>query len=366
RAERRLKWKIDLVILPLLSTIYFLSQMGRSDLGNAQTAGMGKDLGLSANQYSNAASMFVVGYIIFQLPGTILIRKVGANIQFGLACMGWGLVTACAVTLQNYGGLLATRVLVGCFEAFTQGTVFYLSFWYTHDELATRAAIFYSATALAGSFNGLIAYAVQVTLDGVNHWASWRWIFFVEGIVPIGWAFLVMLMLPKSPETAPAAMFSQKEKVMIIKRSRAAQNTGESKIEMKAIFRLLVDPLFWMLAILNSAQHFCVATISNFLPAILTGFGWSSTKSQLMTVIVYACAFVGILFWSRVSDKTRQRGLFVCINCAIATLGYALLLGLTDSTGRFIATCICAASVYPSVVLIVTWTMVNNPGYTQR
>ncbi len=203
-------------------------------------------------------------------------------------------------------------------------------------------------------------------MDGVDGWASWRWIFFIEGIVPIGWAFLVIGLLPKSPESAPEVYFNEKEKDIIIKRSRAAQNTGESTIKLKPILKLLIDPLFWMLAIINAAQHFCVASISYFLPAILTGFGWSSTKAQLMAVIVYACAFVGILFWSRLSDRFSVRGLFICINCAIATLGYGLLLGLTDPTGRFIGTCICAASIYPIVVLIVTWTMVNNPGYTQR
>ncbi len=50
-------------------------------MANAQTAGMGKELHLSAQEYSNLASMFLVGYIIFQLPGTLLVRKVGAPLQ---------------------------------------------------------------------------------------------------------------------------------------------------------------------------------------------------------------------------------------------------------------------------------------------
>lgn len=278
----------------------------------------------------------------------------------------WGLATTLIVTVQSYGGLMATRVIVGCVEAFVQGTIFYLSFWYTHRELATRGAIFYSTVALAGSFNGLLGYLVQLNMEGVNGWPAWRWIFLIEGIVPIGWAFVVMLLLPRTPESAPKAFFNEEERKLLIKRSRAARNTGESKIKPKLILKLLVDPLFWMLAVVDMGQHFCVSSLSNFLPDILRGFGWSSVTSQLMTVVVYACAFVGLIFWARISDKLNRRGLIICINSAIAAVGYAILLALDQPTPRFIATCICSFSVYPNIVLLLAWAAVNNPGYTYR
>ena len=44
---------------------------------------MDKELELSAQDYSNAATAFLVGYIIFQLPGTLLLKKIGAPLQFG-------------------------------------------------------------------------------------------------------------------------------------------------------------------------------------------------------------------------------------------------------------------------------------------
>lgn len=50
---------------------------GRSDLANAKVAGMDKDLRLTAQMYSNVSSIFLVGYILFQLPGTLLLRKIG-------------------------------------------------------------------------------------------------------------------------------------------------------------------------------------------------------------------------------------------------------------------------------------------------
>src|SRR5262249_28653980 len=154
------------------------------------------------------------------------------------------------------------------------GSVFYLSFWYPNNELATRGAIYFSTAALAGAFNGLISYGVQKDLSGVNGWRPWRWIFLIEGVVPIGWAFVVLAFLLPTPETVKF-FFTEEEKGVIVKRSRRANNTGESKIKPKLILKLLMDPKFWMLVGIESATVFCVTSLSNFLPDILHGFGWS-------------------------------------------------------------------------------------------
>ncbi|KAJ9617229.1 hypothetical protein H2200_000950 [Cladophialophora chaetospira] len=383
--QRKLKWKMDLIILPLLSTVYFFAQMGRSDLGNAKIMGMDKELGLSPGQYSNAASIFQVGYLLFQLPATLLVRKTGPPYQFGGAMFGWGLVTICTVAIHSYGSLMVIRVFIGTIhklgrpktetlmtsqvcEAFVQGSVFYLSFWYPYNELASRGAIYFSTAALAGAFNGLIAYAVQKDLGGVNSWQPWRWLFLIEGVLPMGWAFVVILFLPSTPENLKLVgrFFTADEKHLIIKRSRLAYNTGESKIRPKLILRVLLDPKFWLLVCIESATLFCLTSFSNFLPAILHGFGWSTVKSQLMTVIVYACSFVTIIFWARVSDKTGRRGVVIIINLFIAIVGYVLLLTLKGPSGRFAGCCILAMALYPNIVVNLTWSASINIGYTYR
>ncbi|KAK9311036.1 hypothetical protein V1524DRAFT_371816, partial [Lipomyces starkeyi] len=75
----------------------------------------------------------------------------------------------------------SVRFLIGASEAMIQGANFFLSFWYTYEELAFRAGIFYSVSALASSFNGLLAYGVVHSLDGRLGYSSWQWIFIIEG-----------------------------------------------------------------------------------------------------------------------------------------------------------------------------------------
>jgi hypothetical protein len=48
-----------------------------------------------------------------------------------------------------------------------------LSCWYKRQELGFRAALFFSAAALAGSFGGLLAAAIT-QMDGAGGYEGWR------------------------------------------------------------------------------------------------------------------------------------------------------------------------------------------------
>ena len=279
--------------------------------------------------------------------------------------ISWGIFTICLVAVKNIASMMALRLLTGGAEAFIHGTLLYLSFWYKYDELATRGAIFTATASLAGAFNGLLSHAIQLNLDGKNGWAAWRWIFFVEGLIPIGWGFVIIALLPSTPETVKR-IFTSEEKRLVIRRSREAHNTGESKIRPKALLQNLSDPTFWLLALIDSCIHFTETSLPNFLPSIIQGIGWGNDKAQLMSSIVYVCASVSIIFWARVADKTGQRGILIIVNCSIGLFGFILLRYLISPQARFGAVCLLTTGVYPCVLLVIIWLALSIPGYTHR
>lgn len=58
---------------------------------------------------------------------------------------------ACMAACKNSAGLLASRFFLGITEAgLFPGIIFYLSLWYTRGEQATRVALFFSCSTLAG------------------------------------------------------------------------------------------------------------------------------------------------------------------------------------------------------------------------
>ncbi|KAF8250405.1 MFS general substrate transporter [Wilcoxina mikolae CBS 423.85] len=166
--ERRLVWKLDLTILPFLVIIFFLAQMGCSDIANAKIAGLDRDLEITPGPYANIITAFIAGYILFQPAGTMLVRYFTPPLQLGGVMVAWGTVTVCHIVVKNWVSLLVLRLFVGISEAFVQGAALYLSFWYTYKELALRGAIFQSVSSLADAFNGLLSYGIAKDLGGVN------------------------------------------------------------------------------------------------------------------------------------------------------------------------------------------------------
>ncbi|KAI0137493.1 major facilitator superfamily domain-containing protein [Xylariales sp. AK1849] len=267
--------------------------------------------------------------------------------KFAAAMMAWGILTSCTVMATNYTSLMILRTFIGAVEAFIQGSILYLSFRYPYNELATRGAVLYSAIALSDSFNGLLAFGIQSSLDGVNGWSAWQWFFFIGGIIPIVWSFVILIFLPSTPETA-RWYFKPEEKEVVIRRSRASHNTGDSKIRPMLILKLLSQPQFYMVVLIDAGPWL------------------RNIQAQLMTVVVYVFAFIGIIGSAVISDKIHKRGLIICVCTSYAALGYVLILALTNNAGRLVATCVVAAGVYPIVMLSLVWTASNNVGYTFR
>ncbi|KAH9995003.1 putative pantothenate transporter [Xylariaceae sp. FL0662B] len=363
--DRRVKWKLDLFILPLISSLYFFSTMGRSDLGNTKIAGIDDDLKLTPGDFSNAATAFLIADLIFQLPGTLLIKEIRPNRQFAGAMIMWGFLTAITVTISKSAQLLALRFIIGAADAFVQGGLFYISFWYQYNEMATRGAIVSSMSTIAGAFNGLIAYAITKNLDGVNGWRSWRWIFLIEGIAPISFSFVVLFLLPTSPSGLRWG-FSAEEKMHVQRRSARSHNSSDARLDYKKIHKILFEPHFWLFVLIVCGAAFCHTSFSNFLPDIIYNFGYNDVDAQLFTTIVYACGCVGILMFCRIADKTNARGLTIAASTVGAVIGYAVLIWVENREVRFAATCLVAFSIFPNTVLHLTWAAMNFIGYTRR
>src|SRR5271154_527418 len=58
--ERKVRNKLDWNIIPLIATVYMLSVLDRSNVGNARVAGMSTDLDLTGNRYTWLLTIFYI------------------------------------------------------------------------------------------------------------------------------------------------------------------------------------------------------------------------------------------------------------------------------------------------------------------
>ncbi|KAG9324801.1 hypothetical protein KVV02_004674 [Mortierella alpina] len=266
---RRVRWKIDKRLIPMLSLLYFCSYLDRINFGNAKIAGLETDLNLNSGLYNMAGSIFYIGYILGDIPANLALKRVGPKIWLTLVMFIWGGVSMCMAAVTNGAGLLATRFFLGLTESWFAPTPVFVG--YQVVSMA-KAVIFFSMATVAGAFGGLLNYGIS-NLQGAGGLHAWQWTFVLEGLFTVACCVIVYLILPDFPETS--TFLSPTEKHLNIKRLKfdagPATSTAFSWPQFWAAFK---DWKVYMI-MFNSFLHSVAFTaIGLFLPSITRGFGY--------------------------------------------------------------------------------------------
>lgn len=75
KVGKQLRRKIDTRIIPLIVLIYLLNYLDRNSITQARLYGLQKDTGVKGAEYQTAISIFSAGYIIMQVPSTLLMTR---------------------------------------------------------------------------------------------------------------------------------------------------------------------------------------------------------------------------------------------------------------------------------------------------
>lgn len=83
-AQRSLRWKLDIQLVPICLLLYFLSFLDRTNISQAETF-VGKD-GRTMNDdlggfdYHIALTVLYPLYIVFEVPANMILKKVGPQL----------------------------------------------------------------------------------------------------------------------------------------------------------------------------------------------------------------------------------------------------------------------------------------------
>jgi hypothetical protein len=78
--HRRLMWRIDLHLVPIVAILYWLSGMDSSDLSKGRLFGLEKDLHMAGVDFNIAVLMYSVTHILFEIPSNLILRSVRPSI----------------------------------------------------------------------------------------------------------------------------------------------------------------------------------------------------------------------------------------------------------------------------------------------
>ncbi|KAI1103832.1 MFS general substrate transporter [Jackrogersella minutella] len=367
-SERALLRKLDLRLLPAVGVLYLLSFLDRSNVGNARIEGLLADVHMTGNQYLTGLTLYFVGYVLFEIPCNIVLKRTTPRIWLPTLTIVWGIVATLTGIVHNLAGFLVSRFFLGTESGLFPGAVYYFSMWYKRRERQYRISLFFSAASLAGAFGGILAYGIG-RMGGVVWENGWRWIFILEGILTVLVAAAAYGFIHNYPGTSK--FLSDDERKFIHQRLAADSDaTHDERFTWGAVVEALRDPNCWLYGLGFHTMSLPLYTLSLFLPTIISNLGYTAATAQLLTVPPYAFAFVTTIALAIISERLGQRAIFIGGSAIFAAIGYSILLGNTDPVSRpgvsYAGVFFSAGGIYPATALVLSWPAINVSGQTKR
>ena len=345
---RKVVWRL----LPLLSLAYLINVLDRFNISFAALT-MNKALGLSATAYGLGAGAFFWSYVLFQVPANVVMARVGARRWITMIMIAWGLCSVGTAMIVGTWSFVAVRFLLGLTEAgFFPGVAFFLTQWFPSRHRGKAMGVFYATGAAAGIIGGPIGGNL-LALNGDLGFAGWQWIFLAEGLPALLLAVSCPLILRNTP--AEAAWLHDEERAWLEEtlRTEQAQAQGGHLPFMKAI----VSPAILTMMIIYLLIGFGVYGKAYFLPLMIKSLGYTDMTVGYLTTIPAIVGVIGMLIFSRGSDRTGERVWHLAIPCFLGAVGLALA-GLSMGNNPWLAIAAFALSSFGiSGALPVFWNL---------
>jgi MFS family permease len=311
-----------------------LAFLTRNNYAAAKLQGLVESLNLSDQQYQTGLSIFFVAYILMQVPSNLLLNYMGRpSLYLGFFVTAWGLVSALTSQVKSYGGIVACRFILGLLEApFFAGILFYLSKWYTKNELALRMSIFYAGSLLSGAFGNLIAAGILSGLAGKRNLATWQWLYIIEGSITCVVGLVIMLILPDFPETwrlLSPEMKAVANRRLAIEAAQADIDDSSGMTQWVGTKLAFTDKRTYVLALAYMGIT-GAAGFQNFFPTLTATLGYD----HIISLLLVAPPYLFMVFYSMLhnwfSDRYQMRFWFFIYPIPITIIGFIVFM--TTST----------------------------------
>ncbi|KAI9926952.1 hypothetical protein ASPWEDRAFT_165275 [Aspergillus wentii DTO 134E9] len=360
---RKLRWKIDLAIMPILAVIYFLQYLDKTLLNYAAVMGI-KD-NLKGNEYNNLGTIFYVGYLVAEPITAYLMQRLPIGKYLGINVACWGILVACHAACRSYVSLMIVRVLLGVFEASVAPALILITgMWWTKPEQSRRMGLWYMQIGVAQIAGAGISYGFQLVHSA--QLANWQILFLCMGCITTAVGIMAVFLLPDTPMTA--WFLSDQEKIAAVEHVRANQTGIENKqLKPYQVLELLTkDKQTWPLFFITVLAMIDNGAVSNFSSIIIATFGFSKQKTTIIQMPSGAVSIIATFIAMYVSAH-GYRSCMIAIITLPSILGVGLLLGLGNSHKVGMLFGVYLLNSCPAMLpIIYSWNSANTSGYTKR
>lgn len=339
--------KVAWRIVPLLIACFVVAYFDRVNISFAKLQ-MQSQLGLSNAAYGLGASMFFLGYLLFEIPSNILLVRVGARLWIARIMISWGFVSAATMFVHTQTSFYSLRFVLGALEAgFVPGVIYYFMQWFPPKYRGRVNSLFFGASALSGVIGGPLSGGIVQYMNGLHDLAGWQWLFLLEGIPSVVLGIVVLMRLDNRIEDAKWLTPTEKSEL-------SSAISHEHKISEAHSFRAaLSEPLTYIFSIIYLGLCMGVYGIFFWMPQLVRTAGNAGPfEIGLITSLPFLFAIIGIVLIGRSSDRSGERRWHLT-GCVLAgVLGY-IICGTygNDVTLLVVGLCIATTGLISSFAM---------------
>jgi MFS transporter, ACS family, D-galactonate transporter len=320
-------------VLGLITLATMLNYVDRSIMGVAQPF-LVKELTISPEVMGVIFSAFSWTYALAQIPGGLVLDRLGSRLTYALSLGAWSLATMAHGLMNSVAGLVGARLALGlaeapCFPANSR----ILTTWFPQTERA-RANGVYSV----GQYIGLGFLIPVLTWIAVT-W-GWRALFLIFGAVGVLFA-IVWQMTYREPHESRRV--NQAELDLIAAGGGISSKGTAVKFTWAGVRSLLGRRQILGASIGQFCGNSTLVFFLTWFPSYLaTERGMDWIKSGFLASLPYIAASVGVLIGGAVSDLLIRR-------TGSATLGRKLPI----ITGLLLTSTMILANYVQSNALVI-------------
>ncbi|WP_369310027.1 4-hydroxyphenylacetate permease [Providencia rettgeri] len=348
-------------LIVFLFVLFVFSFLDRINIGFAGLT-MGKDIGLTSTMFGLAATLFYVTYVIFGIPSNIMLGIVGARRWIATIMVLWGIASTATMFATGPTSLYVLRMLVGIAEAgFLPGILVYLTYWFPAYFRARANALFMIAMPVTMAF-GSLASGYILGMDGILNLKGWQWLFLLEGFPSVILGIVVWFYLDDSPKKAKWLTQEDKDtlqEMMDRDQLELVQPQGaksHSALQNTSLWKEIFTPIILMYTVAYFCLTNTLSAINIWTPQIMQSFNQNSSNAMigLLTAIPQFCTILGMIYWSRRSDKLQERKMHTALPYLFAAAGWILAAMTSHPVIQLIG--IIMASTGSFTAMAVFWT----------
>ncbi len=328
-------------LMPYLFILYVIAYLDRVNVGFAALGGMKEELGFTDDIIGMGAGIFFIGYVVLEIPGSILVEKWSARKWIARIMISWGILAMLTGFIETKTQFYGIRFLLGAAEAgFFPGIIVYLSHWFRYQDRARAVAFLMAAISVSNIVGApLSGFLLRFNWLGL---LGWRWMFIIEGLPATILGVVTIFYLTDWPRQAKWLPEDEKRWLIAELEREKKEKQAKHSLGILQAFRhrevvLLTLAYFFMVT--------AVYGLNFWLPSIIKNLsGLPNFVVSLISALPYCVGFVSILVVGWHSDKTGERRWHTALAMMTTCFGLVMSVVARDYTVLAIAMfCVAAA-----------------------